>query len=246
MDQRKELIKRLSDFSLPSIWDREYIYIYYFFKDLKYIFDKYIFPGNKIFDIGCGNKPYEKYIRYLIKSENKNSYVGSDIVQSSEQKVDIICDATNIPEESCLYDVVISTQVIEHVFNHEKVFDEAYRLLKPGGYFIVSSNFIWRMHEKPYDYYRFTKYSFESLLTDSKFKIIESKSNGGKWSVLGQLFLLISLTKYDPKEFILKRKLKTIIRRLSIYICNTLFLWLDRKKYDDSEFTLNYIFVGQK
>ena len=165
---------------------------------------------------------------------------------SSEHKVDLICEATNIPVNSAQYNIVLCTQVIEHVFYHSKIFEEAFRLLKSDGIFIVSSNFVWRMHEVPYDYYRFTRFAFQSLLTKSGFEILEEKTNGGKWSVLGQLFLHISLSEYNPKDFYVKRKTKTLIRRLSICICNNLVKLLERRNCDSSEYTLNYIFVARK
>lgn len=58
-----------------------------------------------------------------------------------------MCDVTEISLKKDIFDVVICNQVIEHVFDHQKVFNEAYRLLKPGGYFVVSSSFIWPMHD---------------------------------------------------------------------------------------------------
>jgi 2-polyprenyl-3-methyl-5-hydroxy-6-metoxy-1,4-benzoquinol methylase len=120
--KRKQRIHRLTSFELPSKHSREYMTYFYLFKDLRDAFDLYIKEGDYVFDIGCGNKPYEKYIRELIKSESTDHYIGCDIVQSSDQKVDIICEATNIPVESCLYDIVICTQVVEHVFDHAKIF----------------------------------------------------------------------------------------------------------------------------
>lgn len=239
-------VARLSAFHIPSMWNREFIYHYYYFNDLKKIFDKYIKEGDKVFDIGCGNKPFESYIRYLTHEKATDSYLGCDVVQSSEHKVDIICEATNIPVDSSQYNIVLCTQVIEHVFDHSKIFEEAYRLLKSDGIFIVSSNFVWRMHEVPYDYYRFTRFAFESLLTKSGFEILEEKANGGKWSVLGQLFLHISLSEYNPKDFYVKQKIKTLIRRLTIFLSNNFVRFLERKNCNSSEYTLNYIFVAKK
>jgi SAM-dependent methyltransferase len=231
-DMKRELnLQRLSGFEMPTRLNRNYICYRYYFTDLKYAFDTYIKENNKVFDIGCGNKPFEKYIRLLTKN---GDYRGCDIVQSSEQKADIICEATNIPEQSAKYDVVICTQVIEHIFDHSKVFEEAYRLLKQGGYFIVSSNFVWEIHEAPYDFYRFTKYGFGQLLENAGFTIKEEKVNGGKFATVGQLILHCFLGK--SKNFLIKK-----IRGCFLLFCNTVFPWLDDKKKDES-YTLNYIF----
>lgn len=245
-DKRNVGLSRLSDIDFPSKYSRDYIYYQCYLNDMKQVLGKYISENNTIFDIGCGNKPFEKFIRSVLKDDDSTKYIGCDIVQSSDNKVDIICNATEIPVSSCLYDVVICTQVIEHVFNHEKTFKEANRLLKTGGIFIVSSNFVWEMHEEPYDYYRFTKYGFRTLLEESGFEIVEGIANGGKWAVLGQLLLQTCWIQYNPTSALLKRKFFTLLRRAMSLFCNSLFLYLDNKFKDSGKYTLNYIFVGKK
>lgn len=245
-DKRNIGLKRLSDIGIPSKYNKEHIYYKCYLTDMRRVIDKYICGQNTIFDIGCGNKPFEQYIRARIKSDFPFMYQGSDVVQSSDNKVDIVCDATDIPVLSSSYDVVICTQVIEHVFDHIKVFEEANRILKPGGVFIVSSNFFWKIHEGPYDFYRFTKYGFRSLLKESGFEVVEEIANGGKWAVLGQMLLQICWIEHDPSSFFLKRKFFTLLRRSMSLFCNNIFLFLDSKFRDSSEYTLNYIFVGKK
>ncbi|MDR1090599.1 MAG: class I SAM-dependent methyltransferase [Prevotella sp.] len=227
---------RQTNSELPSKYSQDYIINLYLFKDLKDAFASYIKKGDYVFDIGCGNKPYEKDIRNIIKSDLTDHYVGCDVVQSSEQKVDIICEATNIPADSSTYDIVICTQVIEHVFDHAKIFEEAYRLLKPGGFFIVSSNFVWAMHEMPYDFYRFTKYAFRQLLTNAGFKVKAEKANGGKFAVLGQMILHVLWLTVE----------NSFIRKTGALFCNWLFPKLDNKFKHDNTYTLNYVFVGEK
>jgi SAM-dependent methyltransferase len=237
---REENVNRQTDFQLPYRLSREYIYFHFFFKNLKEVFNFYIKEGDSIFDIGCGNKPYEAYIRKITGKTSK--YRGCDIVQSSKQKVDIVCEATHITEQSESYDVVLCTQVIEHVFEHHKIFEEAYRLLKPGGLFIVSSALVWQLHEEPYDFYRFTLYGFRELLTAAGFAIKYGKHSGGQWAAFGQMFLHIASISFRNK---ILRKLFNFLCIPMILFCNLFFTWLD-KKVNDAHFTLNYVFVGQK
>jgi len=234
--ERKNDLQRLSGFKMPQRLSLDYITYHYYFRDLKDTFDAYIKENDTIFDIGCGNKPFDTYIRSLTKN---GDYRGCDVVQSSEHKVDIICEATNILEPANKYDVVICTQVVEHVFDHAKVFGEAYRLLKPGGYFIMSGPFIWMLHEEPYDFFRFTKYGFRKLFENAGFTIKEEKANGGKYAALGQLMIHV-ICNGSGKNFFVKN-----IRAVMILFYNTIFSWLDDKKKDES-YTLNYVFVGQK
>lgn len=236
---REENVHRQTGFKIPSKRSREYILFHYYFTDLKNVFNSYIREGDSVFDIGCGNKPYEEYIRKLT---NGSKYVGCDIVQSSEQKVDIVCEATNIPEQSEIYDIVLCTQVIEHVFEHHKIFKEAYRLLKPGGFFIVSGPMIYQLHEEPYDFYRFTRYGFRELLSGTGFTVKYEKNNGGQWAAFGQMFLHIASVNLKNK---LLRKTFNLAFLPIVLFCNLFFPWLD-KKVKDANYTLNYLFVGQK
>jgi SAM-dependent methyltransferase len=240
---REKLLHRQTNFQIPSLLSREYILFHYYLTDLKSVFDLYIKQGDNVFDIGCGNKPYEKYIQKLINPEKQTAkYVGCDIVQSSEQKVDIICEATNIPEQSGMYDVVLCTQVLEHVFEHHKIFDEAFRLLKQGGSFIVSSPMVWLLHEEPYDFYRFTKYGFRSLLTEAGFTVQYEKTSGGQWATFGQMFLHIASIGFKNK---ILKKLFHLVCFPMVFFCNLFFTSLD-KKVNDTNYTLNYLFVGKK
>ncbi|MBL0337288.1 MAG: class I SAM-dependent methyltransferase [Chitinophagaceae bacterium] len=91
----------------------------------------------------CGNKP----VCFVFK-KYADEYVGCDIVNSSENCVDIICKTNDIPQPTSSYDTIISTQTIEHVQDHQGLVNEAYRLLKPGGYFILSGPMCWPLHEE--------------------------------------------------------------------------------------------------
>lgn len=102
----------------------------------------------QLLDIGCGNKPYED-----LMPKEVTKYVGCDIDQSDLGKVDVLCpaDAISLPDGS--FDTVFSTQVLEHVANHQGMLAEAFRVLKPEGYLILSCPMYWPLHEEPYDFF---------------------------------------------------------------------------------------------
>ncbi|MEW4570161.1 class I SAM-dependent methyltransferase [Tautonia sp. JC769] len=51
---------------------------------------------------------------------------------------------------------IICLETFEHVFEVRRAFDEVYRVLKPGGLFILTSPFHFRIHGYPDDYWRMT------------------------------------------------------------------------------------------
>lgn len=193
----------------------------------------------RILDIGCGNKPYAGLFEGLTFE-----YIGCDIVQSSLRKVDIICEANNIPLDGESFDVVLSTQTIEHVADCQGLVNEAHRLLKDGGYFILSGPFYWHLHEEPHDYYRFTKYGFEYLLKKAGFEVIEIKSNGGMWSVTGQS-LIHSILNSKSKSIFLKILRFWFHRLWGYWFVNMVFSWLNKIDYNEIN-AINYVIVARK
>lgn len=179
----------------------------------------------RLLDIGCGNKPYRSLFREV------DDYVGCDITQSSENLVDVICPADNIPLPDSSFDAVFCTQVIEHVANFPRLLKEAFRLLKPEGKLFVSGPMYWYLHEEPYDFHRFTKYGLQNALENAGFERIQITPNGGKWSLLG-LVLIHTL----PRR-VQRRKLR--------YLLNSLFLWLDQRDFNPIN-TSNYFAAAER
>jgi 2-polyprenyl-3-methyl-5-hydroxy-6-metoxy-1,4-benzoquinol methylase len=76
---------------------------------------------------------------------------------------DQVADAHALPFPDNSYDVVICREVLEHVENPFVVMGELYRVLAPGGTLLLSTRFIFPIHEAPNDHWRFTRYSLANL-----------------------------------------------------------------------------------
>jgi len=99
-------------------------------------------PGDALMDAGCGRKA-PVLLKYAGKARR---LVGVDLVNfdTSFQHLELYrCDigATPLPDNSI--DVIMSRSVMEHVTDPNKVFAEARRVLKPGGYFIFLTANLW-------------------------------------------------------------------------------------------------------
>lgn len=235
---RAENLERLSA-PKTNINDPSYIVYTTLFKDLEEAISK--FAKGDVLDIGCGNKPYLPFFEGKI-----SSYVGCDIIQSDKNLVDIICPATDIPLPDNTKDTVFTTQVIEHVADHRKLLEEAYRILKPGGYLILSGPMAWEHHEVPHDFFRFTKYGFEYLMKEVGFTDAQVIPNGGKWATVGQLLHNSLRSSFKGKTSFRAKLLKGIyfIFRLK-WIINWFFVWLDGFDRDYSS-TLNFVVTARK
>lgn len=171
----------------------------------------------KVLDLGCGNKPY-----YKIYSKICDSSIGSDVPFSLHQNanVEVICYAEDIDKhlEKNYFDCVLCTEVLEHTVNDQKVINNINKVLKTGGSLIISSPFIYVLHEAPHDYRRYTLFGLKSLLESHRFQIQSIISLGGTFSS-GFFILYYAFTKtffYSLKKIGLKdpqknRLLKSVL-----------------------------------
>jgi SAM-dependent methyltransferase len=227
---------RLADTNLSKF---SFLYLHYkpFHRDLATAINSY--AKGRVLDIGCGNKPYEKLF-----GTKTTEYIGCDIAQSDLKKVDVLCPANKIPLENSIFDTVFSTQTIEHVEDHQGLVNEAFRLVKPGGYFIVAGPFNWPLHEEPYDFFRFTKHGFKYIIEKAGFGMVETNPNGGMWATAGQS-LMHAFTNSKSKHFLVKVS-RYLFFKLRIYwLHNAFFSWLDKVDYNPVN-TINYVIVAQK
>lgn len=168
-----------------------------------------------VLDSGCGSMPYKKII---LENTNVTSYIGLDIetgLNYEGVKADVLWDGNIMPFDNERFDVVISTEVLEHVPDSDKYLAEVKRILKPGGIFFFTVPFLMSLHEVPHDYYRYTPYALKRIFTNSGFENIEIKAMGGYNAALGQMLgLWVNMYLWGRKKKIMQVVLKPIIRFL--------------------------------
>lgn len=133
---------------------------------------------DKVLDIGVGKAPYKKFIRC-------QKYLGLDIEDRGGVKDVIIADINEgIPLEDASVDLVLFTEVLEHIKEPDHALREINRVLKPEGKLIMTTPFAWLIHEAPNDFYRYTRFGLEYLLKSSGFyKINIEASNNFHYTV---------------------------------------------------------------
>ncbi|MCW2990506.1 MAG: Methyltransferase type 11 [Solirubrobacterales bacterium] len=103
----------------------------------------------RILDYGCADMPYRRFFA------DDADYVGADLPGNPEASVEIAPDGTvPLPDESV--DVVLSTQVLEHVADPAVYLAECARVLRPGGRMLLSTHGLMVYHPDPVDYWRWT------------------------------------------------------------------------------------------
>lgn len=76
-----------------------------------------------------------------------------------------ICQ-TNATIPGGIFDIIVCTEVLEHVTNPFSAVAELRRLLKPRGILLASSPFNFRIHGPHPDCWRFTEHGWRALLRD--------------------------------------------------------------------------------
>ncbi len=112
----------------------------------------------------------------ILNAGSGRTSLGPNVVNMDLQKypnVHIVADISErIPAQGSSFDAVVCWSVLEHLRNPQRAVDEMYRVLKKGGVILASSPFMFKYHQSPYDYQRFTPDGLEELF--SKFEKIES------------------------------------------------------------------------
>lgn len=102
-------------------------------------------------------------------------------------KIDIVGDITNINEKDESFDVVLCTEVFEHLPDPVKALEEFKRLLKKGGTLILTAPFCSLTHFAPYHYSSgFNSYFYEYNLEYLGFELNEITRNGNYFEYLAQ------------------------------------------------------------
>lgn len=141
-------------------------------------------PSAKVLDVGCGEQPYRKNIRSL-----GFDYFSADINQNRAQSVDFLFNLENpLPTEILTvgpFDMILATEVIEHIHQLEKCFKNLRQLLAPNGQLLITCPFVFPLHEEPYDFWRPTPHALASICHKTGFKIMKSERLGSAIECLG-------------------------------------------------------------
>lgn len=117
---------------------------------------------------------------------------------------------------------MVLSEVLEHLHDPRLGLDNVYKILKPNGKLILSTPFILPIHDRPYDYFRFTRYGLALLL--SQFKEVIIKERNTYFEAIDVLWLRLLQTQFRsawilsifiiPIVFFLKRPISLLLGKL--------------------------------
>lgn len=125
-----------------------------------------------LLDVGCGTKPYRELFKV-------NRYVGLDIDSETTRRLGAADAFYNLgkrfPFSDREFNVVLCSQVLEHVFNADEFLSEIHRVLDVNGKLLLTVPFVWDEHEQPNDYARYSSFGLKALLERNGFRVIDHR-----------------------------------------------------------------------
>ena len=149
--------------------------------------------GLTILDAGAGECPYKSWcshLNYIAQDFGQYDGTGSEGLQTGSwdnSKLDIVSDIIAIPLEDASVDVIMCTEVFEHIPNPLDALKEFKRLLKPGGQLILTSPFLSFTHFAPYHFSTgFSRFYYQHHLPNFGFEINKMDLSGNFFDFVGQ------------------------------------------------------------
>lgn len=145
---------------------------------------------SKVLDIGAGPSHFADIFK-----EHKHFAVDFHPYNG----IDVLTDLTKpLPVQSGYFDVVIMSNVLEHIPEPLSLLQEVHRILKTGGKLIMVTPFLIKVHQAPYDYQRYTEYMFRDFFEKIHFEKFSIEKIGN----ITDIYSIVhrSLTKYLLSE----------------------------------------------
>lgn len=149
-------------------------------------------PCSIVLEIGSGNSMMHPCIKTACRTKQ---FLSTDIAPT--EKTQIVCNGESLSFLDRTLDAVMAFQVIEHVPGTQQLFLESHRVLKQGGFLVLSLPFLYGQHDA-HDFYRWTTEGIEYVLDKYGFKPCITQKVGGTFSTILTLFFNYIHAKLTP------------------------------------------------
>jgi ubiquinone/menaquinone biosynthesis C-methylase UbiE len=164
--------------------------------------------GTSVLDAGAGECAYKKYFAHC---DYKSVDVAIGEPKWNYANLDYVAPLDNLPIENETFDVILCTQVLEHLQKPIASLKELCRVLKSDGYLFLTAPMAHMEHQIPYDYFRYTSYGLKYILSEAGFRETKVEPIGGmflRWAYeLPRLFTFFQAASTKKK----RRDLRSVL-----------------------------------
>ncbi len=199
-----------------------------------------ILPGKLVLDVGAGTCPYRQFFAHCqYRAHDFKKYEGVKLGNIREYgQIDYVSDITAIPLEQESFDVILCTEVLEHVPEPISALKEMARLLKTGGRLLLTAPLGSGLHQLPYHFYGgFTPEWYKYFGPKFSLQVTEILPNGGFFKLLAQECARFSWTFEEHRHCHPKNARK--LRQLFGETLPRYLFALDEKHFN-AQFTVGY------
>jgi SAM-dependent methyltransferase len=172
--------------SMPASLQRHVLHFEASIENAVRSFASSLSPGATVLDAGAGEGQYAGLFA-------GHRYIGVDLgigdTDWSYRNLDAIADLAALPFATKTFDACINVVTLEHVPEPAAALAELFRALKPGGRLLLITPHEWEEHQQPHDYFRYTRYGLEYLLSRCGFIDISITPVGGFFRLLSRRLL---------------------------------------------------------
>jgi SAM-dependent methyltransferase len=146
-------------------------------------------PGARVLDVGAGTCPYRPrfaHCRYV--THDFKQYEGVKLGGGTDYgRIDLVSRVESIPAPDASFDVILCTEVLEHVPSPDAAVREMARLLAPGGRLLLTAPLGSGLHQLPYHYFGgFSPEWYREQARRCGLEIVSITPNGGFFKLMAQ------------------------------------------------------------
>jgi SAM-dependent methyltransferase len=135
------------------------------------------FPvGRRLVDIGCGQSQFADLL-------SRHRSCGIDFYPYRAAKVVADLNA-GLPFGKASCEIAVLSNVLEHIYEPKRLLAETRRILEPGGTMLVVVPFFIKLHQPPYDFYRYTGFALDRMCCEAGFTSVRVEPIGNVFDVI--------------------------------------------------------------
>lgn len=128
--------------------------------------------AKRVLEVGAYN--VNGTLRPILEAWGPSEYVGVDLMEGPG--VDVVCEAERLVEHfgAESFDLVVSTEMVEHVRDWRRVFSNLKRICRPEGLIVITTRSPgYPYHAYPHDFWRYSLDDMQAIFADCELLALE-------------------------------------------------------------------------